>query len=61
MKLPACHHGYEYLYQCPTCSLEPDEPDPLLSPPSAPVVRPRNRKERRSLDAFLRRNPGLRP
>ena len=59
MKRPACHHGYEYLYQCPTCSLEPDEPDPRFST-RVPVARPRNRKERRSLDAFLRRNPGMR-
>jgi hypothetical protein len=60
MKLPACHHGYEYLYQCPKCCTEPDVPDPLLSP-RAHVVRPRNRAERRKVDAFLRRNPGMRP
>lgn len=57
MKLPACHHGYEYLYQCPTCSVE------LRGPESqqAPIVRPRNRAERRALDSFLRRNPNMRP
>lgn len=56
MKLPACHHGYEYLYQCPTCSKEPVD----IGPRRTPVVRPRNRAERRKLDAFLRRNPGMR-
>ena len=60
MKLPACHHGYEYLYQCLTCGKEPDEPDPLLAQ-RVPVARPRNRAERRKVDAFLRRNPGMRP
>ena len=57
MKLPACHHGYEYLYQCPTCSLEPA----TVEPQRLPVVRPRNRAERRAVDAFLRRNPSMRP
>jgi hypothetical protein len=60
-----CKHGYESRYLCPECGPAQREQDAAykiaLGIDQGPLVRPRNRHERRRLDAFLRRNPGMHP
>ena len=62
---PTCGHGYPDRYDCPECGPAQREANAdlrvVLGLDQQPLVRARNRHERRKLDAFLRRNPGMRP
>lgn len=65
MMTAQCPHDYPDRYECPDCGPAQEEHDAevraALGLDRGPLVCPRNRHERRKLEAFLRKNPGMRP
>lgn len=58
---PNCRHGYRHAFDCPECGEAVRAHDAYMRGERGERLQPRNRREARALQTFLRRHPGMRP